>query len=969
MRPDAPDRPPRSAAPPSCAPAPAGATPGSAPVPFPASGQVLDAVVEGDTAYVAGYLRAVGSAPGPLTILNATGTVRRTFPEITSNGAPEELHNEGVVPDLDVLALEPDGAGGFYVGGEFDKVLGQRRVNLVHLRADGTIDPVFSAQALGPVRALEVRGDALFVGGGFTVIGGELRTSLAKLDARTGEVLDWGPAAGIAPISDLSISGDRLYAAGSGRGATAFDLATGRVLDWDPELGTSTDLSAIAARDDRVFLGGDFDEVHGEERSGAVLVGTDDAATLSPWVFRAGEVTQIELGPQVVVMLGGRLQNDEVTLRAYDLSTGERRPWFGDLARTAQGITTEGETLYVATESEIAAFDLRTGARLPYRGASDGRVLAAGGGALAAAGGGLRDTVARVGAAAVDLRTNAVLPFDAQVAGAVMHRVPYYEGPWVSAVEKAGDTVYLGGVFATVGGRPQQSLAAVDATTGAWRPGFPTVTGGPVNALAVSGTTLFVGGDFAELGGRPVTRLGAIDLATGQVHAWAPSLPFGCPVTAMEVVGPTLFVGACGLRAYDVATRAALPLTGQPSMAVHALEPDGLGGIWVGGKASGDGDVHLRHIDANGFNVPYAVTDGPVDEIEAAGAELFLAGAFSEIAGERRWNLGSIDLSTGRATRFRPEPGTSPWVSNDVTMLEALPGGGLLVGGGFQYLAAAAVPGLARFAPGGETSPPTPRGAAPVVVGGAATGSLQWVYGGDFAGNPSVEVRWERCAGATCTDAGQMGWSYNLRDADAGHRMRAVLVAHNDAGSFALETAPGPLALGPKPFAIYPAYPYMYGDPRVGATLTMADGLWDPAPTSQRYTWTRCDYDVGCRPIPGATGRTYTTTSADAGQRLRATVYAINAAGERAFSAQEEIGPILANPSSGRNGARSRRPRSGRRSVTSCTATATSGATARAAGSAGSAAMRPERTARGSRPSCRRTSSSRPTKVTRSVRR
>ena len=93
----------------------------------------------------------------------------------------------------------------------------------------------------------------------------------------------------------------------------------------------------------------------------------------------------------------------------------------------------------------------------------------------------------------------------------------------------------------------------------------------------------------------------------------------------------------------------------------------------------------------------------------------------------------------------------------------------------------------------------------------------------------------------------------------------------------------------------------MYGEPRVGATLTMADGLWEPAPTSQRYTWQRCDYEVGCRPIPGATGRTYTTTSADAGQRLRATVYAINAAGERAFTAQEEIGPILTTPPSGPN--------------------------------------------------------------------
>ena len=248
-------------------------------------------------------------------------------------------------------------------------------------------------------------------------------------------------------------------------------------------------------------------------------------------------------------------------------------------------------------------------------------------------------------------------------------------------------------------------------------------------------------------------------------------------------------------------------------MAVHALEPDGLGGIWVGGKASGDGDVQLRHIDANGFNVPYAVTDGPVDEIEAAGAELFLAGAFGEIAGERRWNLGSIDLSTGRATRFRPEPGTSPRVSNDVTMLEALPGGGLLVGGGFQYLAAAAVPGLARFAAG------WPRSARPHREAPHRSWSAVWPparCSGSMAAT-SPATRRSRCpgsvgAGATCTDAGQVGWSYNLRDADAGHRMRAVLVAHNDAGSFELETAPGPVALGPKPFAIYPAYPYMYGD-------------------------------------------------------------------------------------------------------------------------------------------------------------
>ena len=231
--------------------------------------------------------------------------------------------------------------------------------------------------------------------------------------------------------------------------------------------------------------------------------------------------------------------------------------------------------------------------------------------------------------------------------------------------------------------------------------------------------------------------------------------------------------------------------------------------------------------------MPYDVTDGAVHEIEAVGSELFLAGAFSELAGQPRWSLGSIDLSTGRATRFRPEPATDFGMVNELSMLETLPDGGLLIGGGFRFMSLGAVGGLARFAPGGETSPPTARGEAPIIVGEAATGSVQRVYGGDFAGSPvTIDAHWQRCSGSTCTDIGHVGWSYTLENADAGHRMRVALIAQNDAGASApLLSEPGPVALGPKPFAIYPAYPYMYGEPRVGATLTMADGLWEPAPT------------------------------------------------------------------------------------------------------------------------------------------
>ena len=268
--------------------APASATPGSAPAPFPASGEVVDALVDGNTAYIGGYLREVGRPSGPLTFLDADGAVRRDFPEITSDGAGEGINYEDEIPDLSVRALEPDGAGGFYVGGEFDRVLGQRRVNFVHLRADGTIDPVFRARRSGLVMAIERRGDVLYVGGSFGMIGGKVKRSLAKLDARTGEVLDWGPAGGIGgQVESLSISGDRMFIAGSfdtpRRGAAALDLATGRVLDWDADLRDSVQLNAIAARDGRVFFGGRFEWVQNEERSGAVMVSADDSATLSSW--------------------------------------------------------------------------------------------------------------------------------------------------------------------------------------------------------------------------------------------------------------------------------------------------------------------------------------------------------------------------------------------------------------------------------------------------------------------------------------------------------------------------------------------------------------------------------------------------------------------------------------------------------------------------------------------------------------
>ena len=146
--------------------------------------------------------------------------------------------------------------------------------------------------------------------------------------------------------------------------------------------------------------------------------------------------------------------------------------------------------------------------------------------------------------------------------------------------------------------------------TGEWRPGVPSVRGGAVNALAVSGTTLFVGGEFNKLGEKSVSRLGAVDLATGQVLDWAPSL--GCNVNAMEVVGGRLYVAACDLRVYDASTLLPVSAPATTGGPVYAIEPDGLGGVWIGGlftKFAGANTPYLGHVDFNGLAVGYPMVD------------------------------------------------------------------------------------------------------------------------------------------------------------------------------------------------------------------------------------------------------------------------------------------------------------------------------------------------------------------------
>jgi hypothetical protein len=667
------------------------------------------------SAYLGGSFTAAGVTSGQGVALS------------TASAQPTQAAFPMVVGGA-VLAAAPDGAGGWYIGGGFKRVGSLARRHLAHVFADGSVDANWKPEPNATVRAIAVMAGVVYVGGDFSRVLGQKRVGLAAVNT-AGTLSAWNPEANRG-VTALAAGNGTIYAGGFfdavgafGRGhLVAFD-AQANVLPWNP--GADNLVRTLVLAGSTLYAGGDFTSVAGQARNCLAAIGTD--GVLRAWnpnvqSCPAAHVRGIAVDGNTVYVGGsfaaagpgaGAPRNG---LAAFDLH-GALLPW-------NPGADAAVHTLAV-TKSASGATTIFVGGDFSAVGARRRLHLAA-----IDSGGSVRAWKSEPNAPVhvlSDAGTSLYAGGDFTGLGAVRRRyLAALDGdgallPWnpnanshVHAMGMAGTTVFAGGSFTAIGGQARPRLAAIDVTgrLESWNPG----TDGTVNALAVSGITVYAGGDFGSAAGQPRARLAAFGTA-GELRAWNPGADGAVnalALTSSVVFGDTVYMGGAFSNVAGQTRRrlAAVSDLGvlkpwNPQCCdnvgagevVHALRSSG-STIYAGGsfgKIGVFGRRGLAAVSTAGQVLPWAPSaDNVVHTLAVLGQTVYAGGEFTQISAfdgssAARRGLAAIDID-GRPTAWNPN------ANGTVARIEPF-NGTLHVGGSFTQMGSTVAGGWKTLAP------------------------------------------------------------------------------------------------------------------------------------------------------------------------------------------------------------------------------------------------------------------------------
>lgn len=241
------------------------------------SGVETIAVGPNGTVYAGGgFTRAVLVPTFGVTLDAQTGQADLNYPRI--NGV--------------VHAVVGDGAGGWYIGGEFTRVNEVERLGLAHILADSRVDPNWrpavrhrtDPNATAKVSALAWDGNVLAIGGSFTHIDELPRRNLAAV-SDTGTVLNWDERGTDGFVNVLTVDNGTIYVGGKFKEIAglprhcfgAVTLSDGTATPWRADAvatnsNSGCEVTALTRDADVLYVGGNFEQLGDVNRSGIAAV-------------------------------------------------------------------------------------------------------------------------------------------------------------------------------------------------------------------------------------------------------------------------------------------------------------------------------------------------------------------------------------------------------------------------------------------------------------------------------------------------------------------------------------------------------------------------------------------------------------------------------------------------------------------------------------------------------------------------
>jgi trimeric autotransporter adhesin len=152
----------------------------------------------------------------------------------------------------------------------------------------------FDPRVDGPVTALALGGSRLYLGGDFTRVGGAARGNLVAVDAESGAVSGFRADVD-APVRALAASSSTVYAGGDftlpRKGLIALEAGGGAVRPWKAD--TDAPVRALALTASQLIVGGDFTAIGGAARTHLAALAPSNGS-VAPWAPR---VSPIALSP------------------------------------------------------------------------------------------------------------------------------------------------------------------------------------------------------------------------------------------------------------------------------------------------------------------------------------------------------------------------------------------------------------------------------------------------------------------------------------------------------------------------------------------------------------------------------------------------------------------------------------------------------------------------------------------------